>query len=177
MLPANTLVLVTPYGVRKQIQDLKVGDLIVTHGRQQRPITSIITGGMKEGNLINIEVKGYTQHIQLSEKQQLLVYPRLRLLNGKPETEIVGAVADRSFDIEWKYAKDLEIEDYIQLPTPYIRNSIVPNMIKGVDLPGVGQGIAVRPSFITTRPYRGKTCSLIVLDDNSFIARGYTLRT
>lgn len=177
MLPANTLILVNPYGVRKLIQDLKVGDQIVTHARQQRPITFIHTGEMKEGSLINIEVKGYTQHIQLSEKQQVLTYPRLRLLNGKPETEIVGTVADRSFDVAWKYAKDLEIDDYIQLPTPYIRNSIQPNLIKGVELPGVGQGIAVRPTFITTRPYRGKTYSLTVEEDNSFVARGYMLRT
>lgn len=177
MLPANTLVLMTPYGVRKPIQDLKVGDQVVTHTRQQKRINQIIVGEMKEGNLVNIEVAGYTQHIQLSPDQQILCYPNLTKLNGKPETEVVGAVADRSFEIAWKYVRDLGIEDYIQIPTPYIRNSIDLSRIKGGELPGAGQGLYVKTKYITSRPYRGKTYSIITEEDNSFIARGYTVRT
>ena len=177
MLPANTLILVNPYGLRKPIQDLVINDQVVTHMREQKRITGMLFGNMTSGNLINIEIVGYTQHIQLSEKQLVLTYPNLKLLDGKPETERVGSVADRSFDIKWVAAKDLTTEDYIQLPTPYIHNSIKPSKIQGGKLPGVEQGLYAKIGYIQTRPYRGKTYTLIVDDENSFVARGYCVRT
>jgi hypothetical protein len=177
MLPANTLILVNPYGVRKPIQDIHINDQVVTHMREQKKVTGILTGNMTAGSLINIEIVGYTQHIQLTEKQMMLTYPNLTLLEGKPETEIVGSIADRSFDIAWKYAKDLTTEDYIQIPTPYIHNSVQRSKIEGGDLPGSNQGLYAKIGHIQTRPYRGKMYSLIVADENSFIARGYPVRT
>lgn len=175
MFPPNVLVRIDLNGGVSPIQSLRPGHKVVTHKRRLMEIMSLVNE-VYEGFLIKISIPGYTQDLEVSPEQEFLTYPNLKILKGIPETEPTNPTADRSFDFEWKSANRLTTEDYIQLPNPIRPSHLQIHNLKGGYLPN-NQGVFAKVGSLESRPFKGYLHNLVVDDDRSFIARGYTVRT
>jgi hypothetical protein len=175
MFPPNVLIRIDLNGGLAPIQNLRPGHKVVTHKGRLMEIMSLVNETY-EGFLIKVKVTGYTQSLEVSPEQQFLTYPNLTILKGIPETDPLNPSFDRSFDIQWKSANQLKTTDYIQLPAPIRPQHLQIHNIKGGYLP-LKQGVFTQVGAVESRPFKGFLHNLIVDQDASFIASGFTVRT
>lgn len=180
MVSSDTIISINPDKlVITPVASVREGMNVVTHNREIKNVERVLKSDYSQ-ELYFIRVWGYTKSILVTAETQFLVYPNLRLVQGQVSR---SPSPERTFDIAWKRTVLLDKNDYLQVPTPYYRKSLLHTVDflpesfgRGGYLPH-DTGLFCRVKSINKVPYDGLIYSFVVSQDNSFIANGFTVRT
>lgn len=168
--PAGTMVL-TSEG-EKRIENIRIGDMVVTHRGRLRRVSKTFNNGVKP--LMSLSLKGRVEPIQLTSNHPVLSIPKVAVKSTLAADNTVAA--EGLVGAWWVDAGVLHEGDSVVLPRLGVETDDLAQSILGdldyINQEASGTHLSLTIASIDGDTGEGLTYNLEVEEDNSYVASG-----